>query len=131
VRLALRLVPLRACILIVVSVIRDRLGKLEDQFFATVVLGSGVLYLGMVFVNAALAGGLLANYAIDPGITSSPVYIYARLVMYQISSVYSARMAGVFMISLGIWLRTGVMPRWVAVVTYADPCLSLSLSLWC
>lgn len=135
VSLALRLVPFSGiAFLWFIGVIRDRLGKLEDQFFATVVLGSGVLYLGLVFVNAALAGGLLASLELDPAILSDTVYTYARLVMYQISSVYSARMAGVFMISLGtIWLRTGVMPRWVAVVTYATALvalLSVSLSLW-
>jgi len=97
------------------------------------VLGSGVLYLGLTFVNASLAGGLLAAYAVDPGIVSDTVYTYARLVMYQISSVTAARMAGVFMISLGtIWLRTGVMPRWVAFVTYVmalASLLSVNLSL--
>jgi hypothetical protein len=134
VSLALRLVPFAGiAFLWFIGVIRDRLGKLEDQFFATVVLGSGVLYLGLTFVNASLAGGLLAAYAVDPGIVSDTVYTYARLVMYQISSVTAARMAGVFMISLGtIWLRTGVMPRWVAFVTYVmalASLLSVNLSL--
>ena len=47
--------------------------------------------------------------------------------MLQISNVYALRMAGVFMISLGtIWLRTGLMPRWLAVVTYL---LALALLL--
>lgn len=133
--LALRLVPFAGiAFLWFIGVLRDRLGRLEDQFFATVVFGSGVLYLGMVFVNAALAGGLLASYAINPEIVTDAVYTYARLVMYQISSIYSARMAGVFMISFGtIWFRTGVMPRWVTVVTYAMAfiaLLSVSVSLW-
>jgi hypothetical protein len=112
-----------------IGVIRDRLGKLEDQFFATVVLGSGVLYLGMVFVNAALAGGLLANYAIDPEITSSPI-IYAWLVMYQIV-VPNARMAGVFMISWAPSVAHGAA-RWVAVdhSIALVSLLSLSPSLW-
>ena len=39
--------------------------------------------------------------------------------MFQISNVYALRMAGVFMISLGtIWWRTGLMPRWLALITY-------------
>ena len=54
--------------------------------------------------------------------------------MLQIGNVYALRMAAVFMISLGtIWLRTGLMPRWLAVATYALAAVLLfviSLSLW-
>jgi hypothetical protein len=43
-------------------------------------------------------------------------------------------MAGVFMISLGtIWWRTGIMPRWLVIITYLlAVCLLLiiNLSLW-
>ena len=50
----------------------------------------------------------------------SGVFIYGREVMYQVINVYAIRMAGVFMISLGtIWLRTGLMHRGWAFVTYA------------
>ena len=38
---------------------RDRLGDKEDKFFATLFLGSDFLFVGMLFVLAALAGGLL------------------------------------------------------------------------
>ncbi len=62
------------------------------------------------------------------------MYAFGRLVMYQISSIYALRMSGVFMISLGtIWLRTRVMPRWLAFITYALALvllLSISLSVW-
>jgi hypothetical protein len=43
---------------------------------------------------------------------------FGRLVMEQITQNYALRMAGVFMLSLGtIWYRTGVMPRWLALLT--------------
>jgi hypothetical protein len=42
-----------------IGVLRDRLGEGEDRFFATVFLGSGVLYISMVFIAAAVAGGIL------------------------------------------------------------------------
>jgi membrane protein DedA with SNARE-associated domain len=32
-----------------IAVVRDRLGELEDRFFATVFLGSGLLFIAMVF----------------------------------------------------------------------------------
>jgi hypothetical protein len=54
--------------------------------------------------------------------------------MLQISNVYALRMAGVLLLSLGtMWLRTGVMPRWLAFVTYAVAMVLLfvtSLSMW-
>jgi hypothetical protein len=37
--------------------VRDRIGFLEDQFFTTVFLGSGLLFLGLTFVSGALAVG--------------------------------------------------------------------------
>jgi hypothetical protein len=48
------------------GVIRDRLGHLEDQFFSTLFFGSGLLYLGLTFASAAIAGGMLTVYALDP-----------------------------------------------------------------
>jgi hypothetical protein len=113
---ALSLVPFAGiAFLWFIGVVRDRLGHLEDQFFSTVFLGSGLLYLAMTFVAAALAASLLAGYALEPTeIFESGVYTFARLVMHRISNVYAVRMAGVFMISLGtIWFRTRLMPRWL------------------
>jgi len=55
-------------------------------------------------------------------------------VVYDIINVYAIRMAGVFMLSLGtIWLRTGLMHRGWAFVTYALALVllvSISYSLW-
>ena len=54
--------------------------------------------------------------------------------MYRITNVYGIKMAGVFMISLGtIWVRTHVMPRWLALLTYALAVallLTISSDLW-
>ena len=62
--LALNLVPYAGiAFLWFIGVIRDRLGDLEDRFFATVFLGSGLMFLALTFVGAALAGGLLSSYA--------------------------------------------------------------------
>jgi len=44
-----------------IGVIRDRIGTHEDRFFATVFLGSGLLLVGMLFVAAAVAGGLFVT----------------------------------------------------------------------
>ena len=117
-----------------IGVIRDRLGDSEDRFFATVFLGSGLLFLALTFVGAALAGALLTSYADTGDVVGSGVFTFGRAVMFQIINVYAIRMAGVFMISLGtIWLRTGLMHRGWAFVTYALALallVSISISLW-
>jgi hypothetical protein len=118
-----------------VAVIRDRLGEHEDQFFSTVFFGSGILFLAMVSISGAIAGGIvvIANSAVDQGLNQEAI-IFGRAVMLQISNVYALRMAAVFMISIAtIWLRTGLMPKWLVVGTYLLALLLLvviSLNLW-
>src|SRR5260370_37756620 len=69
VSIALSLVPFAGiAFLWFMDVLRDRLGHLEDQFFSTVFLGSGLLYLGLSLVSAALAQALLASSALIPGL---------------------------------------------------------------
>jgi hypothetical protein len=54
--------------------------------------------------------------------------------MMQIGNVYTVRMAGVFMISLGtIGMRTRLMPRWLVLVSYLLALvllLVISVNLW-
>jgi hypothetical protein len=134
--LGLNLVPFAGiAFLWFIGVIRDRLDVLEDRLFATVFLGSGLLFLALTFVGTALAGGLLSSYMVAPtALVESGVFTYSRAVVYQILNVNAIRMAGVFMISLGtIWLRTGLMHRSWALLTYALALvllLSISYSLW-
>lgn len=133
---ALSLVPFAGiAFLWFMGVIRDRLGYLEDQFFSTVFYGSGILFLAMTFISAALAGAILNSYAIEPGtLIDSGVYTYARAVMYRVLNIYGIRMAGVLMFSLAtIWVRTGIVNRYLAYFTYILAIILLlviSLSLW-
>jgi hypothetical protein len=61
VRIALNLIPFAGiAFLWFIGVLRDRIGQREDRFFATVFLGSGLLFVAMLFVAAAVAGGLFA-----------------------------------------------------------------------
>jgi hypothetical protein len=136
VALALSLVPIAGiAFLWFIGVVRDRMGQLEDRFFSTVFLGSGLLYLAMTFAAAAMAGGLLTSYALaSDNLIASGVYTYSRAVMYRITNVYATRMAGVFMISLGtISVRTRILHRGLAFLTYALALfllLSIGLSMW-
>jgi hypothetical protein len=42
-----------------IGVLRDRLGEREDSFFATVFLGSGLLFVAMLFASASVAGAII------------------------------------------------------------------------
>ena len=120
-KLALGLLPFAGLFFLwFIAVARERLGRFEDQFFTTVFLGSGLLFLALMFAAAASAGAIVATYARDPsGFVDSTTYLYARQTVAQIFGVYALRMAAVFLISQAtLWLRTGVMPRWMAFVTY-------------
>lgn len=136
VRLALMLAPFAGiAFLWFMGVVRNRLGRLEDQFFSTVFYGSGLLFLAMIFCSAAIAGGLLSGYAIDPeAMSKGGVITFARTIIYTVMNVYAIRMAGVFMLSLAtIWVQTRSMPRSFVVITYLLAILllaAISLSLW-
>ena len=103
-----------------IGVVRDGLGALEDKFFATVVIGSGLLFLAMVFASTAVGAGLLASkeFLAEPG-ARTEVAAFGQALLISLGNTFALRMAAVFMISLAtIWLRTHLMPRWLVVVTY-------------
>ena len=95
---------------------RDRLGEYEDRLFATVFLGSGLLFLASLFISSAIAGGILIIYGSAPALLiDSGMYTFGRTVTYEIMNVYTMKMAGVFMITTcTLSLRTGIIPRWMA-----------------
>ena len=120
-KFAIALVPFAGLFFLwFIAVARERLGQFEDQFFSTVFLGSGLLFLAMIFAAAAAAGAMAATYTTHAAAFSeSTTYVYARHVVAQIFNVYALRMAAVFLISQAtLWLRTGVMPKWMALPTY-------------
>ena len=128
VALALNLVPFAGiAFLWFIGVLRARLGELEDRFFATVFLGSGLLFLAMLFASAAVAGGIITAYAARPeGLLDSATFTFARAVTYEIMNLYAIKMAAVFMISTStLTIRTGFTPRWIAFLGFACALLLL------
>jgi hypothetical protein len=120
--LALHLLPFAGiAFLWFIGVLRDRLGRREDKFFATVFFGSGLLFLALLFASAAVAGGLLRMYGSNARLlVDSGLYTFGRTVIYEMVNVYTLRMAGVFMISTStLSLRTGILPRWMAYLGLA------------
>ena len=90
--LALNLLPFAGIAsLWFIAVVRNRLAALEDRFFATVFLGSGLLYVAMVhaqhdrlFTSAALAGGFVRVLINAREIlTQTGAYALGRAQVYQ------------------------------------------------
>ena len=119
IKLASELMPFAGiCFLWFIGVVRANLGRFEDKFFATVTLGSGLLFLAMMFAASAVGVGLVESrhYAVCG---TGEVGIFGQMLLLNLSKTYALRMAAVFMMSLAtIWLRTGLMPRWLVVVSY-------------
>ena len=123
VTVALNLVPFAGvAFLWFIGVLRDRLGQLEDRFFATVFFGSALLFLAMLFAAAAVIGAivLVATISAPHELTNSTTFQFARAASYIIMNVYAIKMAAVFMISTStVVIRTGIAPRWIAFLGFA------------
>jgi hypothetical protein len=118
IRLASELMPFAGiCFLWFVGVVRANLGRYEDRFFATVTLGSGLLFLAMMFASSAVGAGLAESRHYSGA--DSGVGIFGQMLLLKLSKTYALKMAAVFMMSLAtIWLRTGLMPRWLVLLSY-------------
>jgi hypothetical protein len=118
---AMNLVPFAGiAFLWFIGVVRDRLGNLEDRFFATVFFGSGMLFLAMLFLGSAIVGGVLLTFGTQSeDLIDSSTFHFARAAAYAAANIYMIKMASVFMISAStIALYTEIMPRWLAIGGY-------------
>jgi len=117
------------------GVVRDGFGQYEDRFFSTVFLGSGLLFLAMMFVSMSLAAGLVAaNTAVTDPAAHAEMVDLGKMVVLSSTKTYAVRMAAVFMMSLAtMWLRTGLMPRWLVGLSYlaaVSLLLASDVSMW-
>jgi hypothetical protein len=122
VALALNLVPFAGvAFLWFVGFLRDRLGAREDQFFATIFLGSALLLLAMLFTAAAVIGAvILAFHAAPEILINSATFHFGRGLAYGMVNIYFVKTAVVFMITTStIALYTDLMPRWLGYGGYA------------
>jgi hypothetical protein len=131
VSLALNLVPFAGvAFLWFLGVLRDRLGQNEDQFFATVFLGSGLMFLGMMFIAASAMGSLILAHSAAPGVLlGSATFAFARAFTYDIMHIYALKMAAVFMITTStLAITTHLTARWIAFLGYASAAFLLVFS---
>lgn len=100
-----------------IGVVRERLAETEDRLISTVFLGSGLLFLGMLFMSAVTSASMLEMVAS----TNADVDLWAfgRTSTETLISVYAMRMAAVFILSVStVGLRSSALPRWVFYVGY-------------
>jgi hypothetical protein len=118
---ALTLIPFSGiAFLWLIGVLRDRLGQREDRLFATVLLGSGLLFLAMLFSAAAVASAAVTVFS---GTPHQPIdlrmLVFARTLVSDLMNVYAIKMAAVFMFSTStVTVYTGFAPRYIGFLGY-------------
>jgi len=100
--------------------VRDFVGGREDRFFATVFLGSGLLYVAMLLVFGAVASAFLLTIdKMRDTSQATDLWHYGRYLTVALLTEYAPRMAGVFTLtSTTIGTRLGIMPRWLSMLGY-------------
>jgi hypothetical protein len=102
------------------GVLRSQIGDREDKFFATIFLGTGLLFVAMLFVSTAFAGGIASEAGRRNGSVPIDVSQFARPTVNSLVTNYGIRMAAVFTISTSmIGLRLGFFRRWLAFTGFA------------
>jgi len=116
---ALNLIPFSGiAFLWFIGVLRDRIGEREDRLFATVFLGSGLLFVGMLFAAAAVAGATIAASSSAP--PGADVLTLSRNLTGSLLNVYTMRMAAVFTLTtVNIARRTAIISRWLVLAGLA------------
>jgi len=133
VALAVNLMPFSGIALLwFIAVLRDRMSDREDRFFATVFLGSGLLFIAMYFLAAAIVGAILVAFVAEPAqLINSATYHFARALAYAILNVYMIKMAAVFMIATSTAaIYTDIAPRALSILGYALALLLLVASYY-
>ena len=129
--IAINLIPFAGiAFLWFMGVIRDRMGDREDKFFATVFLGSGLLFVALLFVSAAVAIGLITMFKAAPlKAAQDQVWTLGYHMTFGLLNLFAIRMAAVFMISTStIALRASFINRWLSILGIAIALLLLVAS---
>ena len=141
VRLSLHLVPFAGiAFLWFIGVVREQLGEVEDRLFSTVFLGSGLLFLAMLFVGAITSSSLLDM--LERPAVDNVLWEFGQDNAQGLFGLYAMRMAAVFTISVStVGRRAAAMPRWISFLGYlvalgllvasnGQPWLQLAFPAW-
>jgi len=103
-----------------IAVIRDQVGEREDRFFATVFLGSGLLFVAILFASIAVASWPTVGVRyLGQAAPSAREIEVTQALAYALMFGFGTRAAAVFLMAMAtIGRRTGVFPRWFARAGY-------------
>ncbi|MGL6279268.1 MAG: hypothetical protein ACRC50_06895 [Gaiella sp.] len=99
------------------AVIRHHVSEREDRFFDTVLLGSGLLFVAMLWTSAAVAGSLVSGVRFLDATPPSPDVVEGiRSLGHTLFYVYALRAAAVFMVITSVRARrVGALPGWLSI----------------
>jgi hypothetical protein len=119
IRIGLHLVPFAGiAFLWFIGVVREQMGPVEDRLFSTVFLGSGLLFLALVFQSAVTTTSVV-TLSTGPDVDAT-LWTFSVGSTHTLMSVYAMRMAAVFTLSVStLGLRTAAFPRWVSYLGIA------------
>jgi hypothetical protein len=100
------------------AAVRQRGGIRTDRFFDTVFLGSGFVFVAMLFGGVAVAVSTVAPHSMGSAFAPTEETIrVARLLSFAFFNIYAARAAGVFtMVTSGMLLRSERFPSWLGLI---------------
>lgn len=123
---ALNLIPFAGiAFLWFLAVLRSQVGANEDRFVGTVFLGSGLLFIGLLFTAAAALKAVLSLQ--DSGVaTSTEARALGWTLALSLLGLFGARMAAVFVATVAtVGRRSGSLPAWLTVSGYVVALLLL------
>ena len=103
------------------AVIRRRLADREDQFHATVFLGSGIAFVILATTAAVCAAAptLVVHFGGEESLSDSTLAL-AHGLWFGLWGIGASRFAGVFMAATStLGLRFGALPTWLARTGFA------------
>ena len=116
-----------------IAVIRDQIGEREDRFFATVFLGSGLIFVATLFAAAAAASTpIVAVRYLGDATPNAEAVTGGRVLAYTLLFAFATRAAAVFLFATAtIGIRSGVFPRWFALTGYLlGAVLLIAVAFW-
>ena len=112
------------------AALRRRIGRLEDQFFATVFLASGLLFVAMLFASGAAASAAIAAGRFGTQPANQAAFEFGRALSETLFYVFAVKMAAAFMlVSSTIGRRTRFLPTWFIVAGARRPGLVMLFSV--
>ena len=104
-----------------IAVIRRRAGEREDQFFATVFLGTGILITAILLAGAAAMASVAVGVELLDGSMPGPgAFTVINGFANGLLLIVLPRVQAVFVITTStVGYRTGAFPRWLALIGYA------------